>query len=299
MNWIFWAIGACFLWALVNVGEKYLVSSRIKNPFVYLCLAGCLNIFLWPIFFLTKIEIPDWPALGLLFLTAIFYLGGSVFYVSALQKEEVSRINILWQLIPLFNFALAYILFRETLSVSQTWAFVLLVTGGILAAIHWKAKQWRWSKALLIMFWACLLYSGYAVTFGYVSNFFDPLSGWLWVNIFIMLCAPIFLLSAKNRKDFLELRSELNRTDWLVIVGINFLDLGAILLNMLALSLGPVALVSSLAGIQVIFVFTITIFLSLKAPKILKEELNKENLWLKISALILMVAGTVMVYYSK
>ncbi|HRY63657.1 MAG TPA: hypothetical protein P5267_03600, partial [Patescibacteria group bacterium] len=65
------------------------------------------------------------------------------------------------------------------------------------------------------------------------------------------------------------------------------------------ISLGPVALVSSLTGVQVIFVFIMTIFLSLKAPKILKEELNKENLWLKIVALILVVTGTVMIYYSK
>ncbi len=299
MNWLFLAIGACFLWASVNVGEKYLVSGRIKNPFVYLCLAGCLNIFLLPIFFLTKIDIPNWPTLGLLFLTAIFYLGGSVFYVSALKKEEVSRINILWQLIPIFNFTFVYILFRETLTHNQTWAFIILVVGGILASIHWKTNQWRWSKALLIMFWACLLYSGYAVTFDYVSRIFDPLSGWLWVNIFIMLLAPVFLMSVKNRKDFEGLRSELKKHDWATIVGINFLDLGAILLNMLALSLGPVALVSSLTGVQVIFVFIMTIFLSLKAPKILKEELNKENLWLKIVALILVVTGTVMIYYSK
>lgn len=296
MNWIFLALGAHFLWALVNIGEKHLISNRIKNPFVYLCLALFLNIMVLPIALLVKIDLPDWHAALYIFLAAAFYLLGTIFYVVALQREEVSRINILWQLIPVFNLTIAYLLFQETLSVNQGVAFVLLVLGGILASLHWGEGRWRWSKALGVMVAACFFYSCYAVSFSRLSDFFEPISGWWWSSVVLILMMPGFLFFPKIRYGLAVSVPRIKRDAWAAMVGVNLLDSGAMLLNMLALSLGPVSLVYSLEGAQVIFVFALTIFLSFKAPKILKEKLNKENLWLKGGALVLILTGLWLIY---
>ncbi|HOZ36875.1 MAG TPA: hypothetical protein PLR18_03545, partial [bacterium] len=212
---------------------------------------------------------------------------------------HIISINVYAVLDKLLNLTFAYILFRETLSAGQLAAFTFLLSGGILASLHLGGGKWRWSKALGTMLVACLFYSGYALTFDRLSIFFDPLSTWFWSGILVMAMSPLFLLNGRIRNDFQTMIKGLGRTAWLTIFGINFLDSGATLLNMLALALGPVALVYSLEGTQIIFVFLMTIFLTLRAPKILKEQLNKENLWLKIVALIFMVVGTVMIYYNK
>ncbi len=296
MNWIFLALGAHFLWALVNIGEKHLISNWIKNPFVYLCLALFLNIMVLPIALLVKIDLPDWHAGLYIFLASAFYLLGTIFYIVALQREEVSRINILWQLIPVFNLTIAYLLFRETLSLSQSVAFVLLIAGGILASLHRGDGRWRWSKALGVMAAACFFYSCYAVSFSRLSDFFEPISAWWWSSLVLILMMPGFLFFSKIRHDLAVSTPRIKRGVWAAIIGVNFLDSGAMLLNMLALSLGPVSLVYCLEGAQIIFVFALTIFLSFKAPKILKEELNKANLWLKGGALILILVGLWLIY---
>jgi len=51
-------------------------------------------------------------------------------------------------------------------------------------------------------------------------------------------------------------------------------------------------LTSSLFGLQPFYVFFYTIVLSILLPGILKEEINRETLLLKVSAVTLMFIGT-------
>ena len=69
------------------------------------------------------------------------------------------------------------------------------------------------------------------------------------------------------------------------------IDNAGTLFNTWALSLGPVALINAIGGIQSIFVFIIAILISIFAPKIIKEELDMKNVVLKIAALVLIVVG--------
>ncbi|MFC1486653.1 hypothetical protein ACFLRN_03045, partial [Thermoproteota archaeon] len=59
-----------------------------------------------------------------------------------------------------------------------------------------------------------------------------------------------------------------------------------------ATSLSYVSLVSALAGLQHFFVFVYVLLLSLFVPRILKEELSKNVVLLKIIAIALMIVGT-------
>ena len=69
-----------------------------------------------------------------------------------------------------------------------------------------------------------------------------------------------------------------------------------IMLNIKSLSLGPVSLVFSMEGLQVIYVFIMALLLSLFFPKIIKEEIDKKNIILKTSALIIILAGIAVLY---
>ena len=61
-----------------------------------------------------------------------------------------------------------------------------------------------------------------------------------------------------------------------------------------AISLGNVALVSSLQGVQYIFLILLVLFLSAKHPKILKEELGGGVLIQKFLGIILISLGLYM-----
>ena len=82
------------------------------------------------------------------------------------------------------------------------------------------------------------------------------------------------------------------------IILVNILSKLGMLFNIKAISLGPVALVNSLEGSQMIMVFLITILLTIFAPKIIKEEIDRKNILLKLSAIAIMVVGVVILSFS-
>ncbi|KKR73165.1 MAG: hypothetical protein UU15_C0017G0004 [Candidatus Levybacteria bacterium GW2011_GWC2_40_7] len=63
-----------------------------------------------------------------------------------------------------------------------------------------------------------------------------------------------------------------------------------------ALITGPVTLISVTRGFQSAFVLIFTVFLSIWFPKILKEELSKSALGVKVLAIFLMFLGLYLIY---
>jgi len=68
-----------------------------------------------------------------------------------------------------------------------------------------------------------------------------------------------------------------------------------ILLSIIAMSIGYVALVNAILSIQPFFILLFTVFLSIFYPSILKEELSKSIVSIKILAIILMFIGVILV----
>jgi len=140
MSWIIFAILANFFWALGNVADKYIVGNRVKNPYVYqvwLIFFSVIYIILIP--FINFI-LPDWYTFGWLCMAAIFYFIGSLFYIKAMQLEEVTRINIWLNLVPIFSMCFAWLLLGELLSSHQFLAFSLFIIGSIVASFRIRQK---------------------------------------------------------------------------------------------------------------------------------------------------------------
>src|SRR3989344_1171793 len=94
MEWLFIALLANFLIAIVSVVDKYLLGKQIPNPAAYTFYVGIFSIF-------AVVFIPfgiEWPgfwqlilalSVGSVHLVALFAL------FSALKTDEVSRITAL------------------------------------------------------------------------------------------------------------------------------------------------------------------------------------------------------------
>lgn len=67
------------------------------------------------------------------------------------------------------------------------------------------------------------------------------------------------------------------------------------LFSIIATSIGFVTLVNALTSTQPFFVLLFTAFLSIFFPSILKEELSKSIISLKIIAIVLMFAGVILI----
>lgn len=291
MRWIYLAITAHFLWAWVNIGDKYVVDKRIKNPLVYylwLCIISAWVVILIP---LAGLSLPGPGLFALLFLAAFFGFLGALPYFKALQLEEISRINIWWQFIPIFSLLIGFLVLGQRLNQFEVAAFIILILGGALASIRVEKGKFKMSKAVIYMLLSGLFYGAYAVTLNKITETFPVFDAWLWVNLFFLIFAPLLLLSENIKNDFKRSWQGMTKSLFMVLVGVIVVDNLASLLNVWALSQAYGSLVFAMEGWQMLFVFLIALVLSIFYPRIIKEDLSAGNLILKIASLLLMITG--------
>jgi len=293
MLWILVALSSHLSWAFGNVGEKYIISNKIKNPYIYQLWAVLLVITSLVLIPFIQFEIPNTHQLIGVFLAAAFHFSAGFPYIKAIQEEEVTRINIWWFLIPIFSLVISWMILGEFLNGQQIVAFCILITATILASLRIGSSKIKFSKALWLMVLSCLLFAAQATTVRYLTAFegMNFLNVFVWTNLFTFILGVMLFGIKKIRKSSAE---EFKTVDWKLIVWIFVLyllnSLG-FLLNTFALSLAPAALVFAMEGFQAIFVFIIVIILSFFTAASLKEELDLKNIILKIVTLVLGVVG--------
>lgn len=298
MLWIFLAISAHFGWAMENVATKYLVEKRVRNPYVFLILLTVLSGIGMLIFPFVDFFVPEWKILLLLALAGFLYFYAGLPYIKAMQIEEVSRINILWNFVPIFSLFFGYFI-GDSLTSLETLALVFLVSGGITASIHSREKGFSFSKAFWLMMLSCLGYSFESVLFRYVAMSIPFAVAFVWITFFETIWALSALFLPKMRFDFKQTIKTGGYSLLGITLAIAVIANVAIFLSQWALSLKPAALVFSFEGFQVIFVFIMALLLTRFYPRILKEETDRKNILLKITALVLMIIGVVAVAFGK
>lgn len=302
MRWIFFALLTHLFWGITNVGEKYLVDKQFKNPFVYsfvAFIAGAVGLVVLPFI---DLFVPDAIVLFWIFIASIGFFVGCIFYIKAVQLEEVSRINLLWSFLPIFSLFGAWIFIGERLTVTQLSAFVFLVCGGFIASLHAKQSgKFHFSIAFVLMFVGCIFIAVYNVILRYLTDMSDiPFSiVFVYSTIFFILLSTLFFVPKRFRDDFKIERKQLFKPKVLgFVLGVNILSKVGLLFSMWAVSLAPVSLVNSMEGTQAIIVFFITLFLTLSFPHIIKEEIDKKNIVLKVVAICFVVVGLMILAFA-
>lgn len=290
MIWIFTAILSHFFWAVTNIGDKFYISNRIKNPQTYMFIktlfGGFMSLLIFPFIDLAEFNVIFlfWVGLN----TVLFFIG-NYFYIKAVQVEEISKINIYWSFIPFFSFIIAWIAIGEKLNTQQIIAMIFLITGAIIAGINIKDSRIKFSKGFILMALSCLAYSLSAVVIRFVTENHSFISIFFWSGLWFTILSILPFLSKKIRSgfshDFKDYRI------CLVVLGFVFLDAIALLLNYFSVSKGPVALVYSMEGFQIIFVFVLTGLIAYFTKINLHENFEKKNIVVKIIALCSMLIG--------
>jgi len=298
MLWVFLAISTHFIWALTNVADKYVVTNKVKNPYVLMVWLWLLAILLVVLIPFVNFYIPETRLFIWLILAGILAFAASFPYIKAMQLEEVTRINIWWNLIPLFTLVIAWFTIGQKLNGLQLVALVILLTGAVIGSLHVRGQKLVLSKAVVWLGLSCLLYSFYAVIFAHVSQSVPFIVGFIWVNIIGFICALFVFLLPTFRKEFTREIKKVDGKLFSIVFSVSMLEHLAQFLNVWALSIGLVALIFAMEGFQTIFVFVLVIIISLFKPKLLKEELDKRNILLKLLALVFMVVGVAVLYLS-
>jgi drug/metabolite transporter (DMT)-like permease len=296
MTWLSVTILAYFLLAVVFLIDKYLLSKAIPNPKLYAFFIGISGILLLFIVPFINFVVPDVSQIILSFLAGISSVAALYWFFKALKDFEASRVvPAVGGLVPLFSFLLVYIfsLGKEKLSLFGIIAFVLLVVGSVL--INFEKGKFITAKSLKLCLIASFLFALSFVLAKYVYLSQPFLSGLVWIRIGgVLMALTFFILFPGIKKEIFEQKNITQNKTTGIFIGNQIAGAGGVLLQNWAISLAPLAfvsIISALQGVQYAFLLIIIIFLSLKFPQIIREEIGRGVLLQKIFAILLISGG--------
>ncbi len=293
MLWILFSILAALLWAIVHILDKIILTKLIKNPVISLLFLGIIGLIISFIVYLFYgfSELSYFNIL-LSFIASICYVLMIYFYFEATQLEEISRVVSFFRITPLFVLIFSVFLFNEIFSFSKYLGIILLILGSILISFK-KSVKLTFGKSFRFIIIAAIFSALNTIITKYLLNFTDfwTVFAYLRIGVFVVLIpffywnfSELMLIIKKRNKKIIGLIS-LNE----------LLNLFGILFITIAISLNSATLVSALSSIYPFFVLVFAVILSVFYPHILKEEIGKSTLAIKIIAIILIFVGAVLI----
>ena len=300
MTWFWIVVIGHLLTALGFVLSKALLSDAFTNARAftfYVGTLGLLSLGLIPFGF----DIPD--AFTIIFnLVAGGLFSVAILYFSlGLQGTESSRIvPFVGALVPIFSLVFELLFLDGSFTWKQLAAFGVLVVGSVIITIEYKsvAGENRPKTPTIIWIYGFIAALLFAISYGMTAVAFvhQPfLSAFIWMRIGGFLGVVGFLAYPVHRAAIIAaLPVFKTKTGLLYLSTQGLAGLGFVFINY-ALTLASVALVNALQGVQYVFLLLMAIVGSLKYPELLKENLGRSSITVKIIGLLIISVGIIII----
>lgn len=287
MSWLIAIISAYFLFAVVSLGDKYILKGP-PNPKIYAFYVGVLGILILLLIPFVGFSIPG--IVGILFclLAGAMYIFAILGAYEGLEKFEASRIiPAIGGFMPLFIFGLIYLFSggEEVLGFKEIIAFILLILGSIF--ITWNPSKKVSFKSLQISAVTAFLFALSFVLTKYVYLMLPFWTGFIWIRISAFLIALFFIFFKEVRKEIFSKKSSFSKKTSALFLFNQGLGAGAFILQNWAIALAGLAylsIISAFQGVQYVFLFILTML-------ILKEGISKKIVLQKIIAILIIGTG--------
>jgi drug/metabolite transporter (DMT)-like permease len=300
MNWIAITITGYALLAVESVISKYILAARMKSWQLYTFYVGIFSVFSL-----------GFAPFGLKWLGAvpffISFFAGITFFLSlaflfrALIVSSVSRVYILFgSSSAIAATLLANLMLGETFSAREIGGIFFLIAGGVI--ISYKFREGRffshWRGAVLSGFLAA--FSMILLKDGYNEQSF--VNGYIVSRMGILAAALGSLAIPEFRKAVFQGVSKRKQRENIenlggTIVAKTTAGLGTLLVNY-GVSLGSVAVISSLVSVQYLLTFIFALVLSNFLKNIFVEKFSVLNILSKTAGILAVALGTLLVIFK-
>lgn len=288
MFWLYLALLAYFINAIVFIIDKYLLAAPIPKYHAYAFGVSILSLFS---FFLVPFGV-SWYGIGYFFVAltsgASFFAGISFFY-KAIKESDVSlAATQTGTLGAVFTYIFSILILKESLSFTSLFAFLFLICGMFLLG---KVQKHVFMTALLSGIFFGLSYVLLKLTF----NSSDFINGLFWTRLGFV-CTAFMTLSSKNVREEIKFsyHKAHRRSKWLFVLNKFIAGVGFVILYF-SIRLGDVSLVNALLGIQFMFTLLLAIMLKDKLPGI-NENLSKSVLVPKLAGISSVLVGLIILF---
>ena len=294
MDWLTFALIAPLFSTATNFIDKYLIGDRIKNPQVLAVFMASMGLIAGTIVWLLNGQALLSTRDTLFILAAgIIQLYSWVYYFKGLEFEETSIVILLFQISPIMTLMLSWLFLGEAISFQQFMGFILILSAS--TAVSLKGSE-TGTTYISQAFWdiniANLLWSISAVMLKFTINTSDLLTVLPYEGWGLGLGGLILIFTNTNvRNAFVTDSRRMQASTVSYLFGNEIIALASRWITVLAFSLGPVALVDVVVGIQVFYGIAIGWLLTWVFPKIFDEDMSKKGLLLKIIAALTLFYG--------
>ena len=286
-----------FVWGAVNHIDKYAVERFMqgRDPGALILFTGVAAMVMSVVLYLcTPVHLLDVHTSARMILAGTILVFSYIPYLYALSKDEASNVAPLFQLVTPCVYILAFLFLHETISIAQLFAGGLIFFGALTLSFDFGSARVRARSFGLMLLTSSMIacnvvaFKSFALANDFWTTAFYDLIGASIAGIVLFVCIP------RYRKAFVSTIREFGGR----VIGVNMLaetlNIGARLLNGFV-SLGvPLMITQFIIGLQPLFILTTGIVLTLVAPRLGKEAIDASALTRKFAAVILMLAGIVL-----
>ncbi len=288
--------------AVVAVMDKSILTKSLKHPAVYAFYSTIFSVVAFV--FLPFVGFPQ----GVDYIWAIlsgvcFGLGIWTMFI-AFRHSEASHLSpFLGAVIAVCSLGLSYIIFGASLSLIQTIGVIFLISASFLLSFEKSKEHQGFHVGFVWAILSAILFSLSHVLAKYIYINYSFFEGLVWtrgsvsfVGLFFLLI-PVFSKQIFYRKlvrpeDQPEQKKK--RIGSVKKVAINkVLGIVSVLLIQYSISIGNVAVVNALAGIQYVLMFIIIYWLTRFYPKLFSEYFTKKELAVQSVAILFIVVGLI------
>ncbi len=291
MQWIFYAVASQAVYAAVNHLDSHIVSHRVKGPAALPLYTALVVLAIALIAFLAG-GLPR-PGLAGAYLVAsgFILMMAYVFYFRAIAVGDAAFVSAMFQVNAVFTLVLSNVFLHERLSGARWIGFFLIVGAAVALALERVEGRLRLGRAfgpILIadLFWAT---ATVIVKQAFMTRSLLPIVA--YEGFGVALGGAAVALSPTVRRAFRTSLRESGAGVIALVCASEALGFLGKALFFLAVSLGPVAIVSALGGVQPFFSIAWAWALARLLPRVFPLQRGGAHLAQRLLLCAVLLAG--------
>jgi len=291
-SWLAIAVFAQLLFAVSTLVDKHIVSraAHIGKPVVYAFYVALLSGFV--IVLLPFVSVPRGYVLALSLINAATFTAAIYLLYSALSVARASDVSpVVGGVSAIVTAVLAAAWIEGDVALVHALP-ILLLAGGTAVISHFQFSR----KAILYTV-AAGVFFGVTILLGkLIFNEVPFIDGFFWPRLMNVAVALSLLLVPSFRRAILHGGKHSSRGAKGLVIGNKVLGGAAAAMTAYAVSLGSVAIVNSLAGLQFVFLFIFAVLFAHKMPLFSEAKIGSHGGWHTFLGIALIVAGLAALY---
>lgn len=289
LTWVALAALAQLITAAIVLVDKYVLVSHahLGKPVVYAFYVSVLSGVVIVLVPFGVISVPSLTVLALSLLASATFISSVIFLYTALKHGNASdAVPVVAAVGAIVTAHLAFVLLHEDLPRAFIPAFLLLVIGTVLIS-H---IRFSW-KSLRNVILAGVFFGATAVLLKLIFLETTFIEGFFWSRMTNVVGA-LFLLAipANRRAIFHGFYTSSQGLKWLVVSNKTLSGL-AMLLTLIAISLGSVSVVQAMTGLQFVFLLAFAYLSASWFPAIFKGEIHPHQFPHQVYGIVCIIAG--------